>query len=181
MRHTRRILTALSLAGLGLLNLNPTAHASQSTPALTPPPPPSAQCNTGGNGSVCFWSETVEGSIPDWADCGTYLVAATYTVSRSYITFYDASGNATREIRHISFTGTLTSSLTGASVPYEGHFVRTEDFVNGTLALSGLRTQVTLPGGAKQVLAAGNVSFDATGDMAVHGPDNAQQVCTILS
>ena len=61
---------------------------------------------------------------------------------------YDASGNATQEIRHIGFTGTLSNSTSPAkTVPYEGHFIRTVDYTANTQIVTGLNSQVNLPGG----------------------------------
>ncbi len=71
--------------------------------------------------------------VPFGADCSSFQVLITFTVERQNITFYDEAGNKVRQIRHASFTGTLYNSVTGASLPYEGTFNRTEDFVAHTV------------------------------------------------
>ena len=100
--------------------------------------------------------------VPTGFDCGSFQVLATFTVERQNITFYDEAGNKLRQIRHASFTGTLYNSVTGASLPYEGAFNRTEDFVAHTVTFTGLRFAVQIPGQGILALDAGQTVLDVS-------------------
>ena len=103
---------------------------------------------------------SVTNPVPIGFDCGSFQVLATFTVERQNITFYDEAGNRLRQIRHASFTGTLYNSVTGASLPYEGAFNRTEDFVARTAIFTGLRFAVQIPGQGMLALDAGQTVLD---------------------
>ena len=103
---------------------------------------------------------SVTNPAPIGVDCGAFQVLATFTVERQNITFYDEAGNKLRQIRHASFTGTLYNSVTSASLPYEGTFNRTEDFVLHTVTFTGLRLAVRIPGQGVLALDVGQTVLD---------------------
>ena len=105
---------------------------------------------------------SVTNPIPFGADCGSFQVLITFTVERQNITFYDEAGNKTKQIRHVSFTGTLYNSVTRASLPYEGTFNRTEDFVAHTVIFTGLRFAVQIPGQGILALDTGQTVLDVS-------------------
>ena len=104
----------------------------------------------------------VTNPAPVGFDCGSFQVLATFTVERQNITFYDDAGGRLRQIRHASFTGTLYNSVTGASLPYEGAFNRTEDFVTHTAIFTGLRFAVRIPGQGVLALDTGQTVLDVS-------------------
>jgi hypothetical protein len=103
---------------------------------------------------------SVTNPAPIGVDCGAFQVLATFTVERQNITFYDEAGNKLRQIRNASFTGILYNSVTNASVPYEGSFNRTEDFVAHTVTFTGLRLAVRIPGQGILALDVGQTVLD---------------------
>ena len=105
---------------------------------------------------------SVTNPAPVGFDCGSFQVLATFTVERQNITFYDDTGNRLRQIRHASFTGTLYSSVTSASLPYEGAFNRTEDFAVHTVVFTGLRFVVQIPGQGVLALDTGQAVLDVS-------------------
>jgi len=105
---------------------------------------------------------SVTNPAPIGVDCGAFQVLATFTVERQNITFYDEVGNKTKQIRHVSFTGSLYNSVTRASLPYEGTFNRTEDFVAHTVIFTGLRFAVQIPGQGVLALDTGQTVLDVS-------------------
>ena len=95
----------------------------------------------------------------DQGPCPTFNVLATFTVERRNITFYE-NGSPQRQIRHIDFEGTLYNALTGYSVPYDGRWTRTQDYVENTLTYTGRRFRVHVPGGGVLALDVGRTVLD---------------------
>jgi hypothetical protein len=61
----------------------------------------------------------------------------------------------------VAFTGRLTSAATGESIPYAGHFTRTQNFVAGTVTTTGLTRSTVIPGVGRLTLAAGREEVPA--------------------
>src|SRR5262245_9804500 len=95
----------------------------------------------------------------DQGGCPNFNVLATFTVERSLMTFY-ADGSPIRQIRHIDVEGTLYNAVTGYSVPYDGAFTRTEDYVEHTVTFTGRRLRVHIPGEGVLALNVGQTVFD---------------------
>jgi hypothetical protein len=94
-----------------------------------------------------------------YTSCANFdIVLTNLTIERFFITYADAAGNPVLERRHVHFEGTLTNSVTGASVIYTGHFMRTEDFVQHTITLTGMPRQAHTANGT--IVAAGTTFFD---------------------
>ncbi len=165
--------------------------------SLNPPPPPDANCSTNPNGTVCHFALTRSGTnLPNWNDvaCTGFTINFTFSVATHSVQRYDASGNVTRETRHVDFTGTLANSTNlSKTVPYAGLFVRTMDFQANTLTFNGLMAKVSLPGKlvAKNVgrvvldlnLPEGKDVIFSSGhfDLFPGLPMNAQPLCAALS
>ena len=83
------------------------------------------------------------GSFDDEGEtCSTFGVIFAYSGQRTFIDFYAANGTLLKEIRQITFTGTLTSDVNGASIPYAGRFVLTYDATQDTTTITGLTSTV---------------------------------------
>jgi hypothetical protein len=94
-------------------------------------------------------------------DCGDFDLLTVNVVGEfTDITFTDASGAVTKNIRHATVTGDLVNSATGESQPYTTR--RTTIFDASTLiaAATGLNRIVRLPGGGVISLAAGREIVD---------------------
>ena len=99
--------------------------------------------------------------------CTTYGYSfntlATFDVVRHYIQFYDDSGNLTKEIRHIDFTGTLyRSDDLSKTIPYAGNWTRTLDVAANTVTSTGLFRYSHPDGSGMVSLDAGRTVQDAT-------------------
>lgn len=144
---------------------------------------PGAAAAAGGSAPAA--SPTIEHQVPfsgafdDGGEtCGGFGVIFTYSGERTYIDFYAPDGTLLKEIRQITFTGTLTNDVTDASIPYAGRFVRTYDATTNTITTTGLNT--TLNGVA---VTAGRSVFDLdTGAGTEVGKDQfGPDVCAALS
>ena len=120
--------------------------------------------------------------------CGAFQVRADFSGERRFIRFYDEAGALLREVRHVSFTGTLTNTTSGAVIPYEGSFTRTFDAEAQTVTITGLRSQTVLPGEGAVEVVAGQLVVDVSNApsdvevIAAHGrQDIAAQVCAALA
>jgi hypothetical protein len=112
---------------------------------------------------------------------------ATFDVNRSYIQFYDSSGNLVKEIRHVKFTGTLyrTDDLS-KTIPYAGNWTRTLDVAANTVVSTGLFRYSHTDGSAMITLDAGRTVQDATtfDTLSDTGPTQIewqQAVCAYLA
>ena len=88
--------------------------------------------------------------------CATFDVTFVGSIDSRHIVSYGEDGQPTREIRHVAFTGTLTGPA--GSLPYTGHFTRTEDLVERMARFTGVHFMVTRPNGPP-LLAAGIDAF----------------------
>jgi hypothetical protein len=116
---------------------------------------------------------------------GVEVLIQNLVLDRTSIVFSATTG-PTKEIRHVSFTGRLASASTGKSLPYRGHFTRTEDFVTGIVTTAGLTRQTTVPGTGTIALAAGREVVAPSADDASIAGNNTlggynQDVCELLS
>lgn len=121
------------------------------------------------------------GSFDNDIDCGDFGVDLAFSGERTTIDFYSGDGTLVKQIRQVEYTGTLTNSVTGTSIPYEGRFVRTQDFLAGTVSITGLQNRVLLPGQGVVALNVGRVVFGPDGESASGQHDFAAQVCAALA
>jgi hypothetical protein len=133
---------------------------------------------------------TVSTPVPNFS-CTTYGygfdVVSTFTVTRDSQLFYDASGNLTKEIRHVDFTGTLyRSDDLSATIPYAGRWQRVLDVAANTVTNTGLM-RYSHPDGSGMVTSnPGRTVLDATtfDTLSDTGPTNADWesgVCAYLA
>ncbi len=103
-----------------------------------------------------------------FTSCATFDVTFVGVIDSRHIVSYGEDGQQTREIRHVSFTGTLTGPA--GNLPYSGHFTRTEDLTAREARFTGVHFMVTRPDGPP-LLAAGIDAFslDSADDDRVTG------------
>ena len=155
----RYLLVATAMAAIAL------APRAASAASLSPAPPPDADCNTNPQGTVCRWSAPIAADLHNWnsVTCDGFTIDYTFRAQRDYTRFYDAEGNATKEIRHVRFSGTLYNSTDPSkTVPYEGRFTRTFDYGAETITFTGLVDHVIVPGLGAVNLDVGRSVRDAT-------------------
>jgi hypothetical protein len=104
-----------------------------------------------------------EGSVIA-TNCGVFLARSDFVVDYWITTFFDEAGNPVRVQAHINFDGTLTNSVTGASVHDPSHYTFVWDFADGTTADIGLVYGIIVPGQGPAVLDAGKLVWDEHGN-----------------
>ena len=129
---------------LALSGLAPTTLAA----SLTPAPPAAATCHDGGLGTICSWTEhfATPFPVPYGVSCDGFSVRVDLRGERNVTAFYDETGTLDRRIRHGTFSGTLVNSVSGATVPHEGHFTIVDDYADGTSTITGMLSRTVLPG-----------------------------------
>lgn len=190
----RTAIAHMAIAGTVLVALTAFAPVV-SAQTLTPPPPAGAVCHEDGTVTICSWTETFATPfpVPYGVTCDGFSVRVNLRGERRITAFYDASGALERRIRHATFEGTLSNSVTGATVPHEGHFTIVDDISAGTTTITGMLSGTVLPGDGliwrnigriSMSLANGVVLFEAGehGTWDVLGdPDVAAELCAALS
>lgn len=169
--------------------------AVASAVVLTPPPPPDSRCESNQSGTICFWTDTAfhtPGAVPYGVACDGFSVRVQLAGVRRFTLFYDETGALVERQRHISFSGSLLNSVTGASVPHIGHFNVVDDFQAGTSTINGMlsrtvvggdgliwrnigRVVVALANGALLFEAGEHGTYDVGGD-----PSVATELCAAL-
>jgi hypothetical protein len=101
--------------------------------------------------------------------------------------FYNESGHLELLKRHISYSGTLSSPVSGKSVPHEGHATLTIDPQAQTTTFTGLYHATVLPGEGMVYRSTGIIVVDDAGTIEfVGGPHDyhlqeTEQLCAALS
>jgi hypothetical protein len=114
-------------------------------------------------------------------------VLSSFTVTRHSILFFDDAGNLLKEIRHVSFKGTLyRSDDLARTIPYAGNWTLTIDAVAGTLTNTGLARYSHPDGSGMVTLDAGRTVIDLTTfaaivDTAQLGAEWERGVCQYLA
>ena len=188
-----RLIARVLIAGPLLVASSTMAPATFAS-TLTPPPPAGAECHDGGPGTICSWTEhfATPFPVPYGVACDGFTVKVHLSGERRVTAFYDDSGALDRKIRHGTFSGTLRNSVTGATVPHEGHFTIVDDVADGTSTITGMLSRTVLPhdgviwrniGRIVLSLQNGSVLFEAGehGTWDVLGdPDVASRLCAAL-
>jgi hypothetical protein len=117
---------------------------------------------------------TVERHFDDFYVCDGFNVIGDFTVRRTAMEFPD------RFVIHRGIEGTLTNSLTGATLPAREHDVITF-YPDGSVQITGEALHVVVPGTGTVILIAGRAEFDAEGNAMIHGTDDDPLVCAALS
>jgi|GEM_PF-2401430 len=167
--------------------------AEEVVPNLVPPIPPNAlkvHCGTSDNGTVCHWTApfgTPSSGVPyGTVTCDGSPVIVNLQGEMKVNAFYNESGQGTLLKRHISFSGTLSSPVTGKAVPHEGHATITIDFLTNTMTTTGLLHHTVLPGEGVVFLDAGIIAITDGAISFVGGPhefylQETQGLCAALS
>lgn len=125
--------------------------------------------------------------INPFVTCSGFNVIGDFSVERDDMTFFDASGTPIKMVIHAHFVGTLTNSVTGASLSDDGSRIITFDLPNNTVTNTGLNLKVVVPGQGILVIDAGRIVIDAAGDITAEaGPHDLwnqmlQPLCSALS
>jgi len=187
---SKPIAPAAVCALLVALALAPTGTAGQpATQTLNPPPPTGLTCKAVGQGTICTgtrsfaYSELLNDEGGPAFTCGsganTFLLVDSGIHDQDAKRTYDANGNLTERVIHEAFHSTFSNSVTGSAVPYSQHDTITDvlsvpgDFDSVTETMTGLLTNVTLPGKGTVWLQAGRtVSAGPNSDLVSEaGPD----------
>jgi hypothetical protein len=112
---------------------------------------------------------------------------STFTVTRHYLQFFDASGAMTKEIRHVRFDGTLyRSDDLAKTIPYAGTWTRTIDVAANTVTSTGLMRYSHPDGSGMVSLDPGRSVLDGTtfateSDTGLTNADWQAGVCAYLA
>lgn len=124
---------------------------------------------------------------PRGETCDGFTPLITATSEYNIINFYDDAGRLVKQIRHVSFTGTLYNSTDlSKSIPYEGTFTRTFYPVENTATVTGLHFRVHDAGEGVLALNVGREIVDlVSGEQTfVDGNHNredfAAEICGLL-
>jgi hypothetical protein len=179
----------LSLVAFSFLAVHPAAAQG-----LTPARPPGATCNTTGQGTICQGSFTTGDENTDIGlSCGSFQILETATGDTRFTIFFNRAGDVTQAVFHTSFAGTLSNSVTGASVHESGSGTTTDtfttpgDFSTITSTLTGQVFKVILPGSGILVQDMGKVTFAPDGTITFEGGphqvlhNQLQKLCAALS
>jgi hypothetical protein len=125
--------------------------------------------------------------FPRGETCEGFAPLITFTSEYNIINFYDDAGRLVKQIRHVTFTGTLYNSTDlSKSIPYDGDFTRAFYPVENTATVTGLRFRVHNPGDGVQALQVGREITDLlSGEQTfVDGNHNreefAAEICGLL-
>ena len=178
----------LSLVAFAFVAVHPVAAQG-----LNPPPPPGATCQTTGQGTICQGSFTGSESFDTGVSCGSFQILQSDTFTVRFTIFYNQAGNVTQAVFLIRAEGTLSNSVTGKSVPFEGDFTRTDtfatpgDFSTVTATFTGQVYKVTLPGSGLILHDVGRAVFAPDGTITFEGGphqllhNEVQMLCAALS
>jgi hypothetical protein len=176
------VVLLLSLAAFAALSVRPVA-AQQ----LNPPPLVGSSCHVTGSGTICHGTSTSEFSASG-VFCGAFQIIQSADVTTKATLFYNQDGNATQWVLHNTETGTFANSVSGASVPFTGHFTETFTFVTPgnfswvTITITGQQDKVTLPGEGVVLHDAGRVVIAQGQIVFLSGPvSQEEQLCPFLS
>ena len=90
--------------------------------------------------------DSLHRSIPHFLECPGFTVAGVFDVDRTVTTFVDHDGTPIRQVTHVHFTGTLTNTSSGKSIPDAGNQVVTVDLLTGTQTVDARVRVDTVPG-----------------------------------
>jgi hypothetical protein len=98
------------------------------------------------------------------ANCGDFKIFADGAGKNRLTTFFDREGNPIRVAFHGVYKGTMTNSVTGASLADDPSVANiTFDLVAGTQTNIGAFFKVTVPGQGAVLIEAGRIIFDGNG------------------
>jgi hypothetical protein len=107
--------------------------------------------------------QSLHRSIPNFASCPGFTVAGEFDVNRTLFTFVDANGTPIERVIHVHFTGTLTNTSTGKSIPDEGNQIVSIDLLTGVTTVDGRLRVDTVPGEGVILAQTGRIVTGADG------------------
>jgi hypothetical protein len=96
-----------------------------------------------------------------------FTFTARYTVKRSNVLYYDASGNLVKEVVWAHFVGTNTNDTTGTVLRDDGQRRLTFDYVNNTFTESGVLRHITVPGSGIVLHESGRLILSMSDDSVI--------------
>jgi hypothetical protein len=91
------------------------------------------------------WTDTVSQEDVFVQTCSSFNITSSYTSDREHHDVADASGDMVYERLKVSFTGALQNANNGQSVPYDGKFTRTSDYIRSEVSISNFELRIGLP------------------------------------
>ena len=121
----------------------------------------------------------------DIGECSGDTIHASFDVTRTVTTWYDAAGNPVRRLVHANIPGTLTNIATGMTLQTIGVRVIRIDLITGVRTSTGTNVHVVLPGKGTVQIGAGRFVIDNQGNIvSEHGrldEDLTDELCTALT
>jgi hypothetical protein len=147
--------------------------------------------NKGGHGTITLYSVSgrmltlnfdVTASFD--FDCPNVDLSETFTFHDTAILSFRADGSIRRVDDHITYSGVITNNDTGATYRDPGHSLDRYNVDTGVSRTVGLIYNITIPGQGVVALDAGYLSFDAFGNVTIHGPHevfDGLDLCEVLA
>jgi hypothetical protein len=130
-------------------------------------------------------SELVTESALDSIGCDGFDAVLERTFEGRVTVYFDNQGNPIIVRVHAEMTGSLTNSVTGASLPLRGHILLVDDFTTGVVTFVGPVLLGNEPGGGSVITDTGRISFDGDEIAFEAGPhdavDDAEVFCAAVA
>jgi hypothetical protein len=109
---------------------------------------------------IFTFSDPFSGSF----DCGTFTATLTGHDKGRVMTWFDSAGEPIKQIGRIQATETDVNTSTGASIDVRTSLTVHIDFTAGTVTLTGIRNQSTVPGRGVVVQHVGRIVVGPDGE-----------------
>lgn len=130
-------------------------------------------------------SETITESAVDSVSCDGFDAVLERTFSGRVTVYFDNQGNPVRVQVRATMTGSLTNSVTGASLPLRGHILLVDNFTTGVVTFVGPVFLANEPGRGSVITDTGRISFSGDEIVFEAGPheaiDNPEILCAAVA
>jgi hypothetical protein len=130
-------------------------------------------------------TETVTESAVDSVSCDGFDAVLERNFSGLVTVYFDNQGNPLRVQVHATMTGSLTNSVTAASLPLRGHIFLEDNFTTGVVTFVGPVLLGNAPGSGSVITDTGRISFSGDEIVFEAGPhdavDNAEVFCAAVA
>jgi hypothetical protein len=147
--------------------------------------------NKGGHGTITLFAVkglTLTQSFDDAGsfdfECPNADLTETFTFHDNSTLMFSADGSIRRIDDHVTFSGVITNNDTGATYRDPSHTLNRFDVETGVFTEVGMVYNITIPGQGVVALDAGYLSFDAFGNVTIHGPHQVFEglsLCEVLA